>query len=131
MLLCKELTKYNLDCDIISLKNTRNLLALPTLKYIKKIDAGVLVSHNPFHGLMGGYIAKKINKDVKKAQNISRLMPIPNVGKAPQFIEELFHAPVKESVGPVKLPQGVIIVSIEELNLIDAEKFNEEKDTFR
>ena len=58
-------------------------------------------------------------------------MPIPNIGKAPQFIEELFHAPVKESVGPVKLPQGVIIASIEELNLIDAEKFNEEKDTFR
>ncbi len=76
-------------------------------------------------------IAKKISKDVKKAQNISRLMPIPNVGKAPQFIEELFHTSVKESVGPVKLRQGVIFASIEELNLIDAEKFNEEKDTFR
>ena len=62
MLLCKELIKYDLDCEIIPLKNTRNSLALPTLEYIKKINADVLVSHNPFHGLMGGYIAKKLNK---------------------------------------------------------------------
>jgi glycosyltransferase involved in cell wall biosynthesis len=62
ILLCRELTKFSLDCDIIPLKNTRNSLALPTLKYINEIDADVLVSHNPFHGLMGGYIAKKLNK---------------------------------------------------------------------
>ncbi len=62
ILLCKELVKYDLDCDIIPLTNTRNWLALPTLKYINRIDADVLVSHNPFHGLMGGYIAKKLEK---------------------------------------------------------------------
>jgi glycosyltransferase involved in cell wall biosynthesis len=62
MLLCKELIKYDLDCEIIPLKNTRNSLALPTLEYIKKINSDVLVSHNPFHGLIGGCIAKKLNK---------------------------------------------------------------------
>ncbi|MCW4050788.1 MAG: glycosyltransferase family 4 protein [Candidatus Bathyarchaeota archaeon] len=61
-LLCKELVKYNLDCEIIDNKKARNFLTLPTRYYINSIHSDTIVSHNPYHGLRGAAIAKKRKK---------------------------------------------------------------------
>ena len=61
-LLCQELEKKGIECDEIPLKKTRNFLTLPTFYYLKKIKSDLIVTHNPFHGLYGASIAKKMNK---------------------------------------------------------------------
>lgn len=76
-------------------------------------------------------IAKKVNQDVKTAENISRVMPIPSIGRAPQLLEKLFRTSVNEILGPVKLQQGVVLANVTEINLIDPKKFSEERDTFK
>ncbi|MCW4049795.1 MAG: glycosyltransferase [Candidatus Bathyarchaeota archaeon] len=57
-----ELKKHGFTCSVIPLKSIRNSLSLPTLGYIHKIDSDILVTHNPYHGLMGAKIAKSMKK---------------------------------------------------------------------
>jgi glycosyltransferase involved in cell wall biosynthesis len=50
------------ECDEIPVEKTRNFLSLPTYYYIKNIESDIFVTHNPYHGLFGADIAKKLKK---------------------------------------------------------------------
>jgi glycosyltransferase involved in cell wall biosynthesis len=61
-LLCYELKKMGFECHEIPVEKTRNFLSLPTCYYIKNIESDLFVTHNPYHGLFGADIAKKLKK---------------------------------------------------------------------
>ncbi len=50
------------DCDVIPLKTIRGILPIPTSKYINSISSDILITHNPYHGLLGAAIAKRMGK---------------------------------------------------------------------
>lgn len=55
-----ELEKLGLDCSLIPNMSFRNFLALPTVNFIKSINADLFVSSNPYYGLLGASLAKKM-----------------------------------------------------------------------
>jgi len=57
--LIHELEKFGIKCSLISGVKFRNFFALPTLSFIKRINADVFISANPFYGLFAANIAKK------------------------------------------------------------------------
>ena len=44
------------------MKNIRNSLSLPTRSYIDAVDCDLLVTHNPYHGIMGASMAKRMGR---------------------------------------------------------------------
>ncbi len=76
-------------------------------------------------------IAKKVKSDIRNAKDISRMMPLPNIGKAPTFMEDLFRASPKNFVGPAKTDLGAIFARVEAVNPFDPEEFKKEKEKFR
>ena len=61
-LLCKELSKHNIDCDVIDNTKSRNFYAYPSSDYVNSINSDLIVSHNPYHGLRGAKLAKRKGK---------------------------------------------------------------------
>lgn len=76
-------------------------------------------------------IAKRVKKESKNAQNISRLMPIPGIGRVPHFTEDLFQASSGNTVGPSKTAQGAVFAKVEQVSLITPKEFDQEKETFK
>ena len=57
-----ELSEAGFRCSTIPLKSIRNSLSLPTREYVDAIDSDLLVTHNPYHGLMGASLAKRLGR---------------------------------------------------------------------
>ncbi len=62
ILLLDILRHLGYSCSLIPLKAVRGILPLPTLSYINQIKSDVVITHNPYHGLIGAAIAKKLGK---------------------------------------------------------------------
>ncbi len=56
------LNAQGFDCDVIPLKTIRGILPVPTTKYINSISSDIMITHNPYHGLLGAVIAKRMGK---------------------------------------------------------------------
>lgn len=56
------LNSQGFDCDVIPLKTIRGILPVPTTKYINSISSDIMITHNPYHGLLGAAIAKRMGK---------------------------------------------------------------------
>lgn len=56
------LNQQGFDCSVIPLKSIRGALPMPTPKYINSISSDILITHNPYHGLLGAAIAKRLGK---------------------------------------------------------------------
>jgi len=56
------LNQRGFDCNVISLKSIRSVLPIPTPGYVNSIESDILITHNPYHGLLGAAIAKKLGK---------------------------------------------------------------------
>lgn len=60
--LSEILNRQGFDCSVIPLKTIRGILPMPTPKYVNSITSDLLITHNPYHGLLGAAIAKKLGK---------------------------------------------------------------------
>ncbi len=56
---------------------------------------------------------------------------IETIGFAPTFSEAAFHFPLKEVSGVIPIPDGFVILRVEEEKPVTEEAFQEEKETFR
>ena len=56
------LNKQGFDCSVIPLNKIRGVIPIPSPDYIKIISSDIIITHNPYHGLLGAAIAKKLGK---------------------------------------------------------------------
>ncbi len=106
-LLCEELSKHNIDCEVLDNRKSRNIFSYPSSDYINSINCDLLVSHNPYHGLNGAKQAKKQGKTKKIAFRL----------KADHWTEQ------KSSESSVKNKLGYVLKKPQYRNSIDEVDF--------
>jgi peptidyl-prolyl cis-trans isomerase D len=75
-------------------------------------------------------IAKDLNHNVLKANNISRKSHVEQIGNLESFSNQFFSLKVNEAAGPIKTHDGFAIIRLDSITPIDDEAYENNKSEF-
>lgn len=126
----KEKAPSRLQTEEEAAPRIRNLLISEKMDSLTKEKNDEILSRMDKKNLSLKRAASKFNLPLDETELISRFEYIQGVGPAYDILDNLFKIG-KDRVNTFKTRKGYIIVRLDELQEIDNEKFNEEKDAYR